>query len=372
MTASLTSAMTGRHSSGDSRDLPSWDDFRARHLGEVQHELARSAPRCCPRDHPIVSDRFIQLATRAIALALLVPPEVRGRQGRRESLREDAGRHRGGELSRCFEVPWFGRAQHAHRLGGALPAQRAGHLVNRADRSGRVVVAMHHQPEEQAPGRVHARVVDPVEEVLEGPAHVTDVGRSQQEDPGARQHVRGRGRQGRLKDHLDISQLGMPGSGDDRLEELADRDGGRVVDHQKPLTGHADTLARRDSTTDVVTTLQTGTAAAGRQVPWQLHYGHSRDVGQAHDGADTGAAAAGQTPPLATTDTEADDERGRGQRWAIPSSLSMVLSIAVGAVGAHVLTAASTAKAAKGNSWPYHFEADAPKKATPPRVPTGG
>src|SRR4051812_33075193 len=56
---------------------------------------------------------------------LLVPPAVRGRQGRRESLRKDASRHRGGQLSRCFEVRWFGLAQHAHRLGGSLPAQRA-------------------------------------------------------------------------------------------------------------------------------------------------------------------------------------------------------------------------------------------------------
>jgi len=98
-----------------------------------------------------------------------------------------------------------------------------------------------------------------------------------------------------------------------------------VVDHQKPLTGHADTLARRDSTTDVVTTLRTRTAAAGRQVRGSCTTVTRAMWGKRMTGL-TGAAAAGQTPPLATTDTEADDERGRGQRWAIPSSLSMVLS----------------------------------------------
>ena len=47
--------------------------------------------------------------------------------------------------------------------------------------------------------------------------------------------------------------------------------------------------------------------------------------GKRNDGADRDSGGR-STPPLATTDTEADDERSRGQRLAIPSSLSMVLS----------------------------------------------
>ena len=94
-------------------------------------------------------------------------------------------------------------AQHGEGLLRQLPPQARGDRVDRQHRAGRVVVAVDVDAERAADGRVEARVVDLVEEVLERAGHVAEVGRRAEEVAVGLEHVdRGRGERG-ARHHVD-------------------------------------------------------------------------------------------------------------------------------------------------------------------------
>ena len=66
---------------------------------------------------------------------------------------------------------------------------------------------MHVQAVGPSLGRLQARIVDAVEEVLERTGHVADVGRRAEQVPGRAEHVHGPGGQRGNRHHLDAIDL---------------------------------------------------------------------------------------------------------------------------------------------------------------------
>jgi hypothetical protein len=84
------------------------------------------------------------------------------------------------------------------------------------------------------PGRLQARVVDAIEEVLEGAGHIADIGGGAEEIAVRLEHIGGRRRQGGPDDHLDALDLIGPCSGDRRLKHFLQGGRRRVMNDQQP------------------------------------------------------------------------------------------------------------------------------------------
>ena len=99
-----------------------------------------------------------------------------------------------------------------------MPPQPGRDGLHRPHRAPGVVVAVHVQAIVPALGGFEARVVDPVEEMLERPGHVPDVGRGAQQVAVRAEHVDGgRGQRGPGHD-LDALDLVGARAGQHRLE----------------------------------------------------------------------------------------------------------------------------------------------------------
>ena len=112
-------------------------------------------------------------------------------------------------------------AEHLEHRGGPPPGQSADDGLHRPHRPGGVVATVHPQPERApAPGPAGRRPVvgqgpagleeDRVEEVLERPRHVAEVGRRAEQVAVGGQHVLGGGRQGLPLDDLDTGDRVVP------------------------------------------------------------------------------------------------------------------------------------------------------------------
>src|SRR5207302_893824 len=119
-------------------------------------------------------------------------------------LERQPGRQCRPHLPALLEVPLAGLADHGHRLLGAAPLQPGGDRLHGPHGTGRVVVAVHVQAVGTSGGGVQARIVDLIEEVLEGARDVAQVGGRPEEVAVGVQHVEGRRRQRRSAHHLDI------------------------------------------------------------------------------------------------------------------------------------------------------------------------
>src|SRR4051812_45016672 len=111
-----------------------------------------------------------------------VPPELTANPPTIWAGGSDQG-HRDGrrELAAGLERVVVRRPDETERGGDLLPAQGAGDRADRPQRARGVVVAVHVDAVRQPDGGLQARVVDGVEEVLEGAGHVADVRRRPQE-----------------------------------------------------------------------------------------------------------------------------------------------------------------------------------------------
>ena len=87
-------------------------------------------------------------------------------------------------------------------------------------------------------GVLEARVGDPVEEILQGAAHVAEVLRGAQDHGLSREHILGAGLEGAERAHLDVLDLGHGGAGQHRLAQAARVLRGRMGDDQQAASGH--------------------------------------------------------------------------------------------------------------------------------------
>ena len=150
-------------------------------------------------------------------------------------------RHRGRQLAAGLEIGRPRRAHEAQRRGDLLPAQRAGDPPDGGQCPGGVVVAVHVDAVRQADGRLEARVVDGVEEVLEGAGHVADVRRGAEQDAVGGEQVGGSGRQRGPEHEVDVvhQRDALP----NRFQHGLQRGRGCVVDDEQ--RGHRGIIPRR-------------------------------------------------------------------------------------------------------------------------------
>jgi cation:H+ antiporter len=146
----------------------------------------------------------------------------------------ELGRHGGAELPAVLEVFGAGLADHAHRRAQPAPGEPPGDRLHRPYRARGVAVAVHVQGVRAAGGGGQARVVDRVEEVLERPGHVADVGRGAQQVAVGGEHIGGPGRERGPGHHVHALDLVGGGTGHHLLEHgLHGRRGGVVDDQQR-------------------------------------------------------------------------------------------------------------------------------------------
>jgi cation:H+ antiporter len=146
----------------------------------------------------------------------------------------ELGRHGGAELPAVVEVLGAGLADHADRRAQPAPGEPPGDRLDRPYRARSVTVAVHVQGVRAAGGGGQARVVNRVEEVLERPGHVADVGRGAQQVAVGREHIGWPGRERGPGHHVHALDLvgGCPGQ--HLLEHgLHGRRGGVVDDQQR-------------------------------------------------------------------------------------------------------------------------------------------
>lgn len=130
------------------------------------------------------------------------PPRVRVCRGRGSGVEHETGGERGAELTTGTEIGRRRGAGHHHRRLGAAPLQTGGDLVERGQRPGGVVVAVHVGAERSSHSGVEAGVVDDVEEVLEGPREVAQVDGAAEQVRVSLEHVEGARGERRAHHHL--------------------------------------------------------------------------------------------------------------------------------------------------------------------------
>src|SRR5580698_8411707 len=115
----------------------------------------------------------------------------------------DLRRQQRAKLPAGLEIRPAGSPGDADRRPDLAPLQAGGDRLHGAHGTAGIGGAVHVQAVRPSPGGLQARVVDAIEEMLEGTRHVPDVGRGAEQVGVSLQHVdRGRG-QGRADDNLD-------------------------------------------------------------------------------------------------------------------------------------------------------------------------